>query len=290
MAQQLLPRWRSLLYVPANNPKFVAKAGQRGADGVILDLEDGVPPDGKEVARQAAAQAIPMLVDAGVDALVRINAPLRLAVRDLEAVVQNGLKALLLTKTEDPGALAPLDIAVAELEAERGLPIGGISFIPMIESPAALFKAPAIAAACPRNVALLLGGEDFATEAGMTPGPDTLMGPKLTLALAAKSAGLLALGILDTVAALSADEAVEIAKKSARFGFDASTCVHPSMVPVLNAAFTPSEAEVSLAKRVITAMEAGFAQGLGAVRLEGRMIDMPVYRRAQLTVRRAQPR
>ncbi|MGC1440408.1 MAG: aldolase/citrate lyase family protein, partial [Burkholderiaceae bacterium] len=59
MAQQLLPRWRSLLYVPANNPKFVAKAGQRGADGVILDLEDGVPPDGKEVARQAAAQAIP---------------------------------------------------------------------------------------------------------------------------------------------------------------------------------------------------------------------------------------
>ena len=56
MSDRLLPRWRSLLYVPANNPKFVAKAGQRGADGVILDLEDGVPPDAKEVAREAAGQ------------------------------------------------------------------------------------------------------------------------------------------------------------------------------------------------------------------------------------------
>ncbi|WP_108662149.1 HpcH/HpaI aldolase/citrate lyase family protein [Acuticoccus kandeliae] len=280
-----LPYWRSLLYVPANNERFTAKAGERGADAVILDLEDSVPPAQKADAREGAIGAIDALAGAPCDVLVRINSPLRLAVRDLEAVVRPGLTGLLLPKTATAGSLAALDAVVSEIEEEAGMMLGSVVFVPVIETPDALFEARAIAKASPRNVALLLGSEDMATECGFTPSGETLMQPKLQLAYAAKAAGLLALGLLDTVAAISElDRSVEVARRSARFGFDGATCVHPGMIPILNAAFAPGEEEVDLARRTLAAMEAAWAEGKGAARLDGRMIDMPMITRSKATL------
>ncbi|ESR27378.1 HpcH/HpaI aldolase/citrate lyase family protein [Lutibaculum baratangense] len=284
-----LPSWRSLLYVPANNERFVAKAGDRGADAVVLDLEDGVPPDEKAEARRMCREAIDRLAAAArCDVVVRVNAPLRLAVRDLEAVVRPGVRAIFVPKVETAGGLKAIAEIVSELEAEAGMEVGATGLVPMLETPGSLFEARAIAGASPRNVAMVLGSEDLATEAGFEPSAETLLHPKLQVAFAAKAEGLLALGLLDSVAAISEPEKTrEVARRSARFGFDGATCVHPGIVPVLNEAFSPSEEQLDLARRTVEAMEAAWAEGRGAARLDGRMIDMPMLTRARALLRKA---
>jgi citrate lyase subunit beta/citryl-CoA lyase len=107
--------WRSMLYVPANVPRFVAKAPTAGADAVILDLEDSVPADRKEEARAALAEAVPTARSGGADVLVRINRPLPLAVADLQAVIAAGADGILLTKT-----LGPDHVVLAGRDAGRG--------------------------------------------------------------------------------------------------------------------------------------------------------------------------
>ena len=244
--------WRSLLYMPADNPKFLAKAQDRGADALILDLEDSVAPHNKAAARTTCRQAIANLAPGPADILVRINAPLRHAIRDLEAVVQPGLNALFLPKTESAGMLVALDEVVTSLESETGMSLGSIGFVPMIETPKALLAADRIAMATGRNVALILGGEDFATAAQLTPSAETLTPPKLQVALAARAAGLMPIGILDTVADFSNPEAMyHTAQRSAAFGFVGATCIHPSMVEPLNRAFSPSTDDISAAQQVI---------------------------------------
>ena len=280
--------WRSLLYMPADNPKFLAKAQERGADALILDLEDSVAPHNKAAARATCRQAIADLAPGPADILVRINAPLRHAIRDLEAVVQPGLNALFLPKTESAGMLVALDAVVASLEAEAGMPYGTVGFVPMIETPKALLAAERIAAATSRNVALILGGEDFATAAHLTPSAETLTPPKLQVALAARAAGLMPIGILDTVADFSDPEVMyRTALRSAAFGFVGATCIHPTMVAPLNRAFSPSADDISAAQQVVTVMEAAWQTNAGAAQINGKMIDMPVYERAKDVLARA---
>ena len=280
--------WRSLLYMPADNPKFLAKAQDRGADALILDLEDSVAPHNKAAARTTCRQAIANLAPGPADILVRINAPLRHAIRDLEAVVQPGLNALFLPKTESAGMLVALDDVVASLESETGMPHGSVGFVPMIETPKALLAAERIAMATGRNVALILGGEDFATAAQLTPSAETLTPPKLQVALAARAAGLMPIGILDTVADFSNPEAMyHTAQRSAAFGFVGATCIHPSMVAPLNRAFSPSTEDISAAQQVVAVMEAAWDSNTGAAQINGKMIDMPVYERAKDVLARA---
>lgn len=280
--------WRSLLYVPANNARFVAKAQQRGADGIILDLEDSVPDTDKANARNLCAETVAEMVDGPSDVLVRINASLRKAIPDLEKIVQPGLTAILLPKADRPDKVALLAETLDELEAERGLVPGGIKFIPMIESPAGFFAASEVATASSRAVGLLLGSEDFATEAGMEPDPETLLLPRQQLVFAARKAGLVPYGLLESAADYAnLDKTRDIARRAARFGFEGSTCVHPALVPVLNQAFSPGSEQIAHARAVIATLEAAAAQGRGAAVLNGRMIDAPMRKRAERLLTRA---
>ena len=129
-----MPLWRSLLYVPATAERFVAKAADRGADGVILDLEDSIPPDGKAAARAALATAVPTVAAGGCEVLVRINRPWRLALPDLEASVIAGVTGLCLPKVDSLHHLVEIDQVVSELEAERDLPVGRIRFCVLVET------------------------------------------------------------------------------------------------------------------------------------------------------------
>lgn len=280
-----LPIWRSLLYVPANNRRFLDKALHRGADGIVLDLEDSIPPHLKDETRENLSGVLAEMIGRGTDVLVRINAPLRLAVPDLEASVHPGISAILLPKIDSPGHLKLLCDLVGELEQERGIASGSIGLVPMIETPSALLECDAIARASFRNIAILLGSEDLATEAGFEPSPETLLGPKLRIMMAAKAAGILALGLLDTVAAIR-DAGPDLARRSAAHGFDGSTCAHPAVVPILNQAFSPTDEGLDLAKRTIAAMKEAHAEGKGATTLDGRMIDMPMLTRAKRLVER----
>ncbi|MCG8694390.1 MAG: aldolase/citrate lyase family protein, partial [Minwuiales bacterium] len=159
MAQADAPLWRSLMFVPANVDRFVDKAHTRGADGIIIDLEDSVIPADKADARTRVADAAAKVGRGGADVLVRINRPWRLAVRDLEAVIAPAITAVMLPKVADAGHIRAISEIIDELEAERGMAVGATRLIAMIETADALFHARDIAGASPRIAAMLLGSE-----------------------------------------------------------------------------------------------------------------------------------
>jgi citrate lyase subunit beta/citryl-CoA lyase len=271
---------RSLLYVPAHAERFVAKACERGADAIILDLEDAVPPGEKLNARAALAAAVPAVSRDGALVFVRINAG---DDADAEAACRAGATGLLVPKTRDPDTLRRLAARLEKFEQETGRQ--PMQLIPMIEDPGAVFDARAIAAACPRVLAMMTGGEDMATALGAEPTPEALRFPKMMVHMAAKAVGVLSLGMIRTVADYRDTEALTRAAREARdLGFDGASCVHPSVVPILNAAFSPSQAEIDRATRLILAAEAAAAQGKGAFVFEGKMVDEPVVARARALV------
>ncbi len=286
-AERDLPVWRSLLYVPVNVEKYVDKAHTRGADAVQLDLEDSVPPGEKEAARALVETAAARVGRGGADVVVRINRPLQMAVRDLEASVCPGVHGIAVTKVEGPDHIRLLDELVSELEQKRGLPQGYTKFIAMIETPRSYFSMPAIAAAAERIVAMSIGGEDFASEVGMEPTEETLQLPKQTMIYAAKSAGLMPFGYIASVAGFGDWDAFRrMVRRSHQFGFMGASCIHPGQVPIVTEAYTPTADEVAYARRIIEEDRKQAAAGRGSFAIDGKMIDIPVIRRAATLLRR----
>lgn len=287
MNRPVPPVWRSILYVPGNVPKFIDKAHERGADCVLVDLEDSVQPAQKAEARAILPETMKKVARGGADVAVRINRPMRQAIPDLEAAVRPGLSALFVTKTEGVQHLRLLDEVVTELERERGMPVGGVGFAAMIEHPRALTELNDIAERGPRVIAMMLGGEDFALETGSVPGDETLELPKRMVAFAAQAHGVSMIGILGTVADYSDPAAYrKSAERARRFGFSGGTCIHPGLVATLNEAFTPTADEVAQARKLIAADEKAAAEGRGSFSVDGKMIDIPVIDRARRLIQR----
>jgi citrate lyase subunit beta / citryl-CoA lyase len=283
-----LPVWRSLMFVPVTAEKFVRTGADRGADAIILDLEDAVAPSQKEHARTLVAGAIPQVSRNGADVVVRVNRPWRLLVRDLEAAVIPGVAALMLTKVDSPEHVHAVADIVAELEGERGLPPGRLKFIALVENANGFFRIEQIAKSHPRVVGLSLGSEDFAADVGMQSEPEGLFYPKQQTIFAARAAGIMPMGFIGSIADFRDQEAFRaIVRRSRRLGFVCASAVHPLQVSVLNEEFSPDPAEVERAERMIAAYDAAYAAGLGAVQFEGAMIDVPVVERARSVVRRA---
>src|ERR1700719_2100185 len=273
---------RSLLYVPASSERFLAKAHERGADAIILDLEDAVAPLEKARARAALAEAVAAVGRNGATVFVRINAvATRLALDDADAACQAGAFGLLVAKVQTPADLELIDARLdfAERTAGRERPV---ALVPMLEDPGAVLDARTIAGASPRAFALVSGSEDMATAMGAEPTPEVLRLPKLLVHLAAKAAGLYSFGMLRTVADFQdADSVAASAREARTFGFDGASCIHPSVVPILNAAFTPTPAEIDHARRMVAGFEAAKAAGDGAFLFDGKMVDEPVVARAR---------
>lgn len=280
--QRRPPRWRSLLFVPAHVPRFVGRAHERGADGIILDLEDAVPAEEKPAARASLAESVGLVSRNGAAALVRVNSGLLDLVRDLEAAAVAGVAALVFPKAEEPGVIRAVSSALGELERARGLALGDIRLVLQIETPAALFRLPEIAGADSRIIAMTLGPEDFSAALGATPDAASLHGPNLSVLCAARAAGLLPLGFVGSIGAYDDIPAYRATVAAARrLGFRGAMAVHPAQVPVLNEGFSPDPAEIDWAERVIAGDAAARAEGRGAFRLDGKMIDPPVVRRAE---------
>lgn len=265
--------WRSMLYVPANVPRFVAKAVACGADAVILDLEDSVPADRKDEARAALATAVPLVRAGGPDLLVRVNRPLEIAVPDILAARAAGAQGILLTKVLGPDHV----VLAAEMLAGTGMWI-----VPMIETAAALAQAHAIARAHPSIAGMLIGAEDLAAECGAAADDALIVLAKRQMLLACVAAGIAPFGTLGTVADFRDPEKVgQVVAAAKRSGFVGASCVHPTLVPVLNAGYSPSEAEVDLARRQLAAAGQAAQQGRGSFTVEGRMVDEPILIRAR---------
>jgi citrate lyase subunit beta / citryl-CoA lyase len=288
MAPTALPNWRSLLFVPITREKFVATAHTRGADAIILDLEDSVREDDKQRGRELIPAAAAAVGKAGADVLIRINRPWHHAFRDIEAAVCPAVSVLMCPKVESPEHLQVIAEMLDVLETRRGLRLGHTKLVAVIETAGAYFRARAIAGATPRLVALSLGAEDFALSVGMEPLGETLEMPKQTVIIAARAAGILPLGFMGTVADFKDLDAFRaVVRRSRQFGFAAATCVHPSQLPILNEEYGVAPAEVERAHRLIAAYDAAMAGGVGAVTFEGKMIDVPVVERAKALLARA---
>ncbi|GAA4339986.1 CoA ester lyase [Pigmentiphaga soli] len=292
------PAWRSLLYVPANVPRFVDKAHARGADAIVLDLEDSVPPAEKPAARAGVRDAARRVRSGGADVLVRVNQPLALCVRDVEASVSAEVDGLVIPKVEGASHVRLLDQLASELEAERGLPAGHNRFVLMIETPDAFERMTEIARASARVAAIGIGAEDFALYGGFEPDDETLLMPKQRMILAARAAGVMPLGYIGSIADFSDWDAFRaMVRRSRRFGFDCASCVHPGQVAVVNEEYAPRAEELARARRIVEAGAQAQAEGRASFQIDGRMIDVPVIERARrlldrqrrLEARRAPP-
>src|SRR5258705_82850 len=249
-----LPVWRSALYVPANVPRFIDGAHKRGADAIIVDLEDSVPIAERPAARRDLIATAENVARGGADVIVRINRPWRQAMLDLEAAIGPRVKALAVTKVDSADHIRLVSEVVSELEAERGMAVGSTKFTAMIEPADAWFRMPEIAKADPRIVALTLGGEDFALSVGMLPTAEGLFMPKQQLAIAARAAGILPLGFIGTVADYKGLDAFrETIRRSRRLGFPRASGIHPAQLPILNEEFAPSADEVASARKIVAA-------------------------------------
>jgi len=288
MSTRSLPAWRSMMFCPANAERFVAKAHTRGADAIILDLEDSVAAADKAVARAVVGAAARSVGQGGADVLVRINRELHWAVEDIAAAVGPAVMGLVIPKVMGPEHIRLLAEVVTERELALGLPVGHTRFVALVESAAALEHLNAIARADDRMVAMAVGGEDLATNLDAEPSADALYVAKMLGLHAARAAGILPMGVLASVAGVAESDAYRaMLKRSRALGFACASCVHPAQVPLLNAAFGLSEAELARARRLVAAYEEGVARGAGAVLFEGAMVDKPVADRAYRLLARA---
>jgi citrate lyase subunit beta/citryl-CoA lyase len=284
---QILPVWRSLLFVPVTQRRFVEGAAKRGADAIILDLEDSVAASEKERARTLVPEAAEIVSRGGADVVVRLNRPMRMTVRDLEAIIGPGVHAVALPKAESAQHVELVAEIMDELEAERGIPLGTTKMLAMVETASAFFRIAEIAKASSRLVGLNLGAEDFALSAGMLPEAEGLFMPKQMCVFAARGAGIMPLGFVGTVAEFhDLDGFRETVRRSRRLGFMGASVIHPSQVAILNEEFRASAAEIDHARRVVAAYDKVLAEGIGAVTIDGKMIDVPIVERAKLLLER----
>src|SRR5262245_31517414 len=284
---RLLPTWRSLLFVPVTAERFVSKAHTRGADAIILDLEDSILPTHKEAARVALPAAVPRVAQGGADVVVRINRPLDLAVADIAASVMPAVAALMLPTVIGPEHVRLLAERGTARAGARRLAIGHTRCLALIESPAALPHLFAIAAE-PRMAGMSVGGEDFATELGAVPSADSMYVFAMHGLAAARAAGILPMGSLGQLANIKDLESYRAGLKRGRaLGFTTASCIHPAHVPIINEEYGATDEELDRARRLIATFDAAAAKGEGAVAFEGSMVDIPVVIRAQRLLERA---
>jgi citrate lyase subunit beta/citryl-CoA lyase len=271
-----------MLFIPAHEERFIAKAHSRGAEAIILDLEDSVPPEGKVLARSSLGSAAARLKEHGQAVIVRVNRDLANCVADIEAAVIANVDAVMLPKVKGPEHVALIDEFISETEAWAGLAHGAVGVVALLETPAALAVASQIASVSPRVVGLALGTEDFSAVCGFEPTFQNLFGPCQQLIFGCRSHHVPAYGLPGSIANFADAEGFrQSAIRSKEIGFEGVLCVHPAQVAAVNEVFRPTEPELAYAQRVVAAFEKATTLGRGAAALDGSMIDLPIVMRAK---------
>ncbi|HSR13108.1 MAG TPA: CoA ester lyase [Thermodesulfobacteriota bacterium] len=285
---------RSKLFVPVNREKFVEKAWTRGADCIILDLEDAVAPADKDSARKLVKPTIPIVKKGGAEVQVRINRDAEEA--DLDAVVIPGMDVVMIPKCETAEEIERLDRIVTLLEKERGLPPGRIQFDLLIESAKGVLNALGIAKASPRIVQLNIGQADLSVDMGF---PRLLhlnfeqyLFAENMLLYAARAANVQACGLgaqnnVDFTSVSMGDEAMSQACVHAHLmGYMGSLIIHPGWVRAVNEGYRPAKADIEMARKVKAALDEAYSQGKGSVTVDGRMYDVANMKQVSLILNR----
>ena len=282
---------RSSLIFPVNVPRFVEKAYTRGADCVIMDLEDSVPEAEKRSARALVKGSIPVVGKGGGDVAVRINRPFEEARRDLEASVWPGLTCVALPKVESAEEVRLRDAVITELEARRGLPPGSVQLAVSVETALGVIRAFEIASASPRIVTIGVGAEDLTQEMGVqtSVGGEELWYARSKVLMDAYAAGVQPMGLIgvEPFSWREPEKAYDAAVNSRRLGYKGAQSIHPAPIPHINRGFSIPEEEVGYMRRALDAFEEGLERGTASVNLEGRMIDIATAERCRKVLRRA---
>nr|MDT0661236.1 CoA ester lyase [Micromonospora sp. DSM 115978] len=276
---------RSYLYVPGDREEVLRKAPSRGADALVLDLEDAVAADRKEAARATVAGLLSG-PPPPASYWVRVNADHLDA--DLAAVAVPGVAGVFVPKAE-PDLLLAVDRLLTAAERRLHLAAGAFRVVPLIETARGVLRVAEVAAA-PRVLRLGIGEADLAGELGLQPGPDRaeLAPIRSQVVVASAAAGVAApIGPVETT--LRDPERLDRTTRALlRQGFRARTAIHPGQVALINEVFTPSAAEIEAARAVLDRLAEAERNGSGlATDANGRMLDRAVVRTASEVLRRA---
>ncbi len=262
---------RSVLYMPGSNARALEKARALPADALILDLEDAVAPDAKDIARQQVCEAVKARGFGKREVIVRINGlSTPWGDADLKATADAQPDAILVPKISSPADLQAIEAHLVAHHHLRKLAVWA-----MVETPAAILNIASIAAAGGRLAAFVMGTNDLIKEIRGVHTQDRMnLAAALSLSvLAARANGLAVIdGVYNDIA--NADGFRASAEQARAFGFDGKTLIHPSQVEPCNAVFAPSAADVEAARKVIAAFELPENRGKGAIKLEGRMVEL----------------
>ncbi len=269
MPKSARPR-RSMLYMPGSNARALEKARTLPADSLILDLEDAVAPDAKELARKQVCEAVAAGGFGMREVLIRVNAlSTRWGYEDIAMASKSGADGLLLPKVESADAIRHMEAIMRANDAPESMRIWA-----MMETPRSVLESQRIAESTPRMEGLVMGTSDLAKELDCAHTHERLpfMVSLGLCLLAARAAGL---AILDGVYLDLNDEAgfESACKQGQDLGFDGKTLIHPKQVGPCNRVFTPKPQDVAWTRRIIEAHAAATARGEGVVVVDGRLVE-----------------
>ncbi len=274
-----------MMFAPGNHPRKVEKVFTLGADAVILDLEDAVAVDEKIATREVVVEAL----QAPRKSLgyIRVNAfDTSFCFGDLHAVVRPGVDGIILPKVESSDMLLTVEWVVANLEKERGLPVGGIDILPIIETGLGITALEDIASAGTRVERLCFGAGDYTLDVNSAWSRDEheLAYARGRMINVCRAAGLEA--PLDTVwIEIKDDEGFKTSCELAfRLGFQGKLCIYPTQVPTANAVFTPSAADIERAEIIVKAFNEAEKAGSASIQIDGYFVDYPIVEKARRTL------
>jgi len=274
---------RSLLFVPGNKKSMLEKAAGFRPDVFVPDMEDSVTDAEKDNARHTIQSVLPTLARTGVPIVPRVNSlDTGWSESDLAAVVGPDIFGISIGKINGPQDIQTVSDLLAELEPAAGLNVGSLKLIPWLESARAIVKCYDICASSPRIIGIAFGAEDFTHDMGVERLEDEseVAYARNVLCVAARAARVTA---LDTPYFRFKDDTGlrENSTESKQCGFKGRFAIHPAQIEAINETFSPSRVEIEYARKVIAAFEKAESAGRGSTSLEGKVIDVPVAKRAR---------
>ena len=278
---------RSLIFVPGNNKRFIEKAKELKADIICFDLEDSVPLNEKDAARKIIGEALAQRTEFKSTLYVRINSlDSGLSSLDLTEVIKNGIDGIVVPKVNDQNEVKSIGYELAALEDSRKMIKDSIKLIPSIESAKGIVNAYSIATSSQRVNAMVFGIFDFLFDMGLdyveNDDMEKYMYARAKVPVDARAAGVEAIdGIWQKVN--DTEGLIKDATLARRLGYSGKSLIHPSQIEPVHRVFVPSENQIKWARKVVDALQQAMekGQGLGAVKLEGKMIDAVHYKQAK---------
>ena len=274
---------RSLIFVPGNRSNMLERAKDFKTDIVMVDLEDSVPPNEKFAARELASEWVDILSNHNQKVMVRVNSlDTGLTKDEITNIINPRLYGISLGKVTSRWDIQSLDSMLMETEGRSQIPVGTIKIIPWIETAQSIMKLDDIAKASKRIIALAFGAEDYTNDMGIQ---RTDMGtevefPRSVVAIGARAANIAALDSpfvsFKDPANLKADSV-----KARQLGYTGKFAIHPDQLEIINQTFSPSQEDIAYALMIVEGWNDAVKKGRGSFDLNGKMVDVPVVKRAQ---------